>query len=70
MKPVDEYSLHELKLIYKLLHSQLPTTPELMDTELLQDLQLYLQRQAISEGVDVSLHAQWLTWLNGEPHRG
>jgi hypothetical protein len=67
MKVINQYPLTELKLIYRILHTQLPANPELMDSELLQDLQTYLQTKAREEGVDVSLHAQWAAWLNDEP---
>jgi hypothetical protein len=64
MMPLDGYPLNELKLIYQLLHSQLPEQMALMDSQLLHDLQTYLQRQATTDGVDVSLHAEWAAWLN------
>ncbi len=64
MKPLDAYSLNELKLVYQLLHRQLPDNMQLMDGELLQDLQTYLQQQARQDGVDVSLHSEWANWLN------
>jgi len=64
MKPLDQYNLDELKLVYLCLHAALPGNPHLMDSELLQDLQTYLQRMARSDDVDVSHHAQWATWLN------
>lgn len=64
MKLLSEYALDDLKLVYQFLHTQLPSKPHLMDSELVDDLQLYLQQQARQEGVDVSLHAQWATWLN------
>ena len=68
MKPIDTYELSDLKRIYRTLHSQLQQDFELMDSALLQDLQTFLQAQATATGVDVSLHAQWATWLNdGKP---
>lgn len=67
MRTLNEYSLTELKQIYRILHSQLQINLELMDSELLQDLQTYLQQQASADGVDVSLHGQWSAWLNDEP---
>jgi hypothetical protein len=68
MKPVNEYSLPDLKRIYRTLHGQLQQDFELMDSELLQDLQIHLQSQAREAGVDVSIHAQWAAWLNdGKP---
>jgi hypothetical protein len=65
MPALSDYPLAELKLIYQLLHRHLPDTPELMDSQLLQDLQHHLQQQATQEGIDVSHHGQWAAWLNG-----
>ena len=64
MKNLQDYPLQELKLCYRILHSQIQQNMELMDAELLDDLQRYLQQQATADGVDVSLHAQWSSWLN------
>ncbi len=64
MKNLADYSLSDLKLVYQLLHQRLPENPMLMDSELLHDLQTYLQQQASQAGVDVSLHGQWSNWLN------
>lgn len=64
MKTLDQYPQNELKLIYLLLHTQLPDHPMLMDSDLLQDIQTHLQGLAKDAGVDVSHHAQWATWLN------
>ena len=64
MTPLDRYPLDELKLIYRLLHSQLPEHMALMDSQMLHDLQTCLQLQAGKDGVDVSLHAEWAAWLN------
>jgi len=68
MKPLDSYELSDLKRIYRTLHRQLQEDFELMDSELLLDLQTWLQSKAGDEGVDVSIHAQWSAWLNdGKP---
>ena len=68
MKTLDQYSPSELKHIYRKLHARLQQDLELMDSELLHDLQRWLQTRAAAEGVDVSVHAQWATWLNdGRP---
>ena len=68
MKPLDSYELTDLKRIYRILHGQLQNDFDLMDSELLHDLQTWLQARAGSEGVDVSIHAQWAAWLNdGKP---
>jgi hypothetical protein len=66
MTSLVQYPLQELKLIYRLLHSQLPQHPQLLDSELLQDLQTYLQQQAVQDGVDISHHAQWARWLEAD----
>lgn len=65
MKALDAYALADLKRVYLALHNQLRDNIELMDSELLQDLQRLLQEHAKKEGIDVSHHAQWATWLNG-----
>ena len=65
MKTLIDYDLAELKLIYRLLHSHLQDEIDLMDSQLMHDLQRHLQDKARTEGVDVSVHAQWATWLNG-----
>lgn len=64
MTPLDGYPLDELKLVYRLLHSQLPEHMALMDSQMLHDLQTYLQQQASIDGIDVSLHGEWAAWLN------
>jgi hypothetical protein len=60
---METYTLAEQKLIYRVLHSQLMECPELMDSEFLHDLQIALQRQAQSEGVDIADHGAWDEWL-------
>ena len=71
MRALADYAIRDLKLIYQLLHERLPNDPMLMDSDLLQDLQTFLQQQASQDGVDVSLHAQWANWLNdGVPLKG
>lgn len=65
MRSLEDYPLEELKLVYRVLHRNLQEELELMDSELMQDLQGYLQQKAREAGVDISVHAQWATWLNG-----
>lgn len=60
---LEDYSLDELKLIYRLLHAQLTTHLELMDSALLHDLQALLQMHAKAAGVDLADHGQWDAWL-------
>ena len=65
MKPLTDYSLDELKLIYRILQQQLAEHSALMDSDLLQDLQRYLQDKAKQDGIDISMHADWAAWLSG-----
>ena len=65
MKSLDTYALSELKLIYSILHSQVLEHIGLMDSDLLQDLQSFLQSKAKIDNVDVSDHGQWDDWLKG-----
>jgi hypothetical protein len=60
------YSLDERKLVYRVLHKNLVTTPELMDSAFLADLQTDLQRIAQTENVDISDHGEWDAWLGNE----
>lgn len=63
MKNLTEYPIAELKLIYSLLHSQILEQPVLMDSNVLHDLQRFLQSQATRDNVDVSTHSEWANWL-------
>jgi len=65
MKSLDSYSISDLKLIYSILHSQVLEYVGLMDSDLLQDLQSFLQSKAKIDNVDVSDHGQWDDWLTG-----
>jgi len=64
MKNLDTYALSELKLIYSILHSQILEQPGLMDSDLMHDLQTFLQTGATKDGVDVSDHGAWDAWLS------
>ena len=64
MKNLDTYAISELKLIYSILHSQVLEHIDLMDSDLLQDLQIFLQSKAKTDNVDVSDHGQWDIWLS------
>ena len=64
MKSLNDYPLSELKLIYSILHNQVMEQPGLMDSDLLHDLQRYLQTQATADNVDVSAHVEWAAWLS------
>ena len=64
MKNLNEYPLTELKLIYSLLHLQIVEQPSLMDSDLLHDLQRFLQSQATQNNVDISAHSEWAAWLS------
>jgi len=67
MKTINDYPVSELKLIYQILHSQIQENFDLMDSSLLQDLQSVLQSLATKDGIDVSLHSDWSSWLSGLP---
>ncbi len=67
MKTIKEYPVSELKLIYQVLHSQIQENFDLMDSSLFHDLQKILQSLASNDGVDISLHNDWSTWLNNHP---
>jgi len=69
MDNLNNYADDELKLIYRILHENLAGNPELMDSDLLNDLQTLLQKKARQDGVDVSLHSQWAAWLSGLPQK-
>ncbi len=64
MNSLDTYALSELKLIYSILHSQILEKPDLMDSNLMQDLQTFLQSSATKDNVDVSDHGAWDIWLS------
>jgi len=63
MKNLQDYPVSELKLIYRTLHAQLMSDTELIDSELLHDLQTWLQKKAAEEGVELTDHRQWDAWL-------
>lgn len=60
---MNDYALHDLKLVYTVLHRNLMDRIELLDSDFFADLQRHLQKAASAQGVDVSHHAQWDAWL-------
>jgi hypothetical protein len=66
MQRFSPFEIVELKLVYRVLHQNLMGHMELMDAEFLEALQSWLQYRASQDGVDVSVHAQWEAWLNGQ----
>lgn len=56
-------SLGEWRLVYRLLHTKLLDSDELMSSDLMERLQTQLQEAATADGVDVDDHAQWGAWL-------
>lgn len=60
---LDRYDVNELKQIYRVLHAALPAQPALLDSRLLEDLQICLQRAAKQARVDVTDHQAWAQWL-------
>ena len=60
---MERHGLEDLKLIYRVLHRHLAQHTELLDSDFFSDLQRHLQKNATAEGVDVSDHGAWDTWL-------
>lgn len=60
---IAAHDMNELKLVYRALHKGLRTFPELMDSHFLTELQLFLQKHARQDGVDVTHHSAWDAWL-------
>lgn len=56
-------SLDDLKLVYKVLHQNLVSTPALMDCDFVIELQNFLHRKASAEGIDGTDHGAWDAWL-------
>ena len=67
MQRFSAFDVDELKLVYRILHKNLLSHMELMDADFVDVLQTWLQYRAGEDGVDVSDHAQWDAWLNGQP---
>lgn len=63
---MNDYTLEDLKLIYRTLHRHLTDNVELMDSDFFTDLQRHLQKHALEQGVDVSDHGEWDSWLGNE----
>jgi hypothetical protein len=66
-KPLNQYDIRELKLVYRTLHRALTTESDLMDSELMADLQEFLHTAAEQSGVDPTDHAALDRWL-GNPN--
>ena len=66
MQRFSDFDIHELKLVYRILHQNLLSNVALMDAEFLEALQSWLQYRAVQDGVDLSEHAQWDAWLDGK----
>ncbi len=60
---VGAHAIEELRLVYRVLHRHLSEHIELMDTHFLLELQNFLQRQALADGIDPSNHGEWDVWL-------
>jgi hypothetical protein len=63
LKNLSEYPIDELKLIYHVLHTNMPQQPQLMGSYLLQDIQAQLLQQAKEQGVELNSPQQWSDWL-------
>jgi hypothetical protein len=60
---LDQFSLSDLKQVYRVLHAHLLEHPELMDSELFHQLQSVLQSRARADGIDLADHQAWDGWL-------
>lgn len=60
---IGAHAVDELKLVYRVLHQHLTEHVELMDTHFLLELQRFLQRRAVADGVDPADHGAWDRWL-------
>jgi hypothetical protein len=67
MEPLSQFSVEDLKNVYRVLHAHLMDHTELMDSELFLALQTRLQSTARAEGVDLADHAAWDRWLGNQP---
>ena len=63
---VDNYTLDDLKVIYRVLHRHLTAHTELLDNAFFDALQTHLHRAAQADGVDVGDHGAWDEWLGNE----
>jgi hypothetical protein len=63
---MERYPIEELKLIYRVLHRQLAQNTELLDAQFFDDLQKYLQKQAVFDGVDIGDRSAWDGWLGND----
>jgi len=66
MNSLADWKIDDLKLIYRVLHAHLMDHAELMDSDFFATLQGHLQAAARKDGVDLTDHAAWDTWLGNE----
>ena len=66
MQRFSAFDIDELKRVYRILHDNLLSDMELMDTEFLETLQRWLQYRATQDGVDVTDHSLWDAWIKGK----
>jgi hypothetical protein len=60
---LEQFSVEDLKQVYRVLHAHLMEHPELMDSDLFHQMQTTLQAKARAEGVDLADHQAWDGWL-------
>jgi hypothetical protein len=63
---IKTYRISDLKRIYRVLHQHILEQTDLMDSEIFEDLQAYLQGAATLSGIDISHHDAWEAWLKDE----
>ncbi len=64
---IKTYQVSDLKRIYRVLHQHLLQNTDLMESEVFEDLQAYLQGVATLSGIDISDHEAWDRWIREEP---
>lgn len=63
---IKTYRISDLKQIYRVLHRHILVHTDLMDSELFEDLQAYLQGVATLSGIDIADHEAWDRWILDE----
>lgn len=65
-QPLAHFDAADLKVVYRVLHKNLMSHIELMDSDFLEQLQTWLQSCARADGVDTTDHKQWDAWLGNK----
>lgn len=63
---IKTYKVSDLKRVYRVLHKHILVNTDLMGSEVLEDLQAYLQGVAALSGIDIANHGAWDRWILDE----